>query len=54
MKFDILYNEAQGEVKRVEMDADCLLGAEAKFKEAHPEATYWEIGFSDVRFEVEV
>jgi hypothetical protein len=44
MKFDILYNEAQGAVKTVELEASCLLEAEAKFKEAHPEATYWEFG----------
>lgn len=44
MTFDILYNEAQGAVKTAEIEASCLLEAEAKFKEEHPEAVYWEIG----------
>lgn len=53
MKFDILYNEAQGAVKTVEVEASCLLEAEAKFKEAHPEAVYWEIGVEiDADFEL--
>lgn len=44
MIFEILYNESGGSVKTAEIDADCLLEAEAKFKEAYPSATYWEIG----------
>lgn len=44
MKFDILYNEAQGAVKKAEIEASCLLEAEAKLKEAYPEAVYWEVG----------
>jgi hypothetical protein len=42
--FDVIYNEAHGSVKTAEIDANCLFEAEAKFKELHPEATYWEIG----------
>jgi hypothetical protein len=36
--------KAQGAVKTTEVDATCLLEAEAKFKEAFPDAVYWEIG----------
>jgi len=42
--FDVIYNEAQGPVKTTEVDAESLFEAEAKFKEAFPDAVYWEIG----------
>jgi len=44
MTFEILYNESNGAVERVEVEASCLLEAEQKFKEAHPSAIHWEIG----------
>jgi hypothetical protein len=53
MTFEVLYNEARGSVKTAEIDAPCLLEAEAKFKEAHPEAVYFEIGVDDAALENE-
>lgn len=44
MTFEVLYNEASGSVKTAQTDANCLFEAEEKFKEAFPNAAYWETG----------
>lgn len=44
MTFDVIYTESNGAVKTTDIEADSLLQAERKFKEAFPDAVYWEIG----------
>jgi len=43
MTFEVLYNESGGPVKTADVEADSLFEAEAKFQEAYPKASYYEI-----------
>lgn len=45
-EFHVLFNAEGGRVQESLMTASCLLECEDRLKQAHPEAVYWEIGFS--------
>ena len=51
MTVEVIYTEANGAVRTAEVEADSLIQAEAKFKEVHPGAVYWEIGMDDADFD---
>lgn len=45
IEFHVLFNAESGPVRECFITASCLLECEDRFRELHPEAVYWEIGF---------
>lgn len=44
-EFHVLFNAEGGHVQECVVYASCFLECEESFKQLHPEAVYWDIGF---------
>lgn len=47
MSWHVLYQNEDGIARESEVCASTFVEAETIFRESHPRATYWEIGFPD-------